>query len=176
MMVERDEPEYITVGRIGAPFGVRGWVKVYSYTEFPGNILGYEPWYLRTANKPDAAWQVANVEEAKEHGNGIVAKFAGCDDRDAAALMRGTDIAIQRDQLPPPEEGEYYWADLVGLRVVNLEGTDLGTVDHLMETGANDVLVVKGERERLIPYVMDVFIHDVNLEAGVIRVDWDADF
>lgn len=176
MMAERDDPAYITVGSIGAPYGVRGWVKVHSYTEAPANILGYEPWYLRAANKPDAPWQTAEVEDAKEHGKGIVAKFADCDDRDAAALMRGTDIAIHRDQLPPAEEGEYYWVDLVGLRVVTLDGTDLGSVDHLMETGANDVLVVKGERERLIPFVMDVIVQDVDLASGVIRVDWDADF
>lgn len=175
-MVERDDPEYITVGCIGAPFGVKGWVKVQSYTESPANILGYEPWYLRVANKPNAPWRVAKVEDAKDHGKAIVAKFDGCDDRDAAALMSGTDIAIHRDQLPPAEEGEYYWADMMGLRVVTLDGAELGTVDHLMETGANDVLVVKGERERLIPFVMDVVVHDVDLEAGVIRVDWDADF
>lgn len=175
-MAERDDPAYITVGCIGAPFGVKGWVKVHSYTESPENILGYDPWYLRAANKPDAPWRIAAVEDARDHGKGVVAKFEGCDDRDAALLMRGMDIAIHRDQLPPAEEGEYYWADLVGLRVVTLNGTDLGTVDHLMETGANDVLVVTGERERLIPYVMDVTVQDVDLETGVIRVDWDVDF
>lgn len=176
MMAEPDDPAYILVGRIGAPYGVRGWVKVHSFTESPQNILDYEPWYLRTAGKADAPWRVAAIEDAKDHGKGIVAKFAGCDDRDAAALSAGTDIAIHRDQLPPAEEGEYYWVDLVGLKVLTLEGADLGRVDHLMETGANDVLVVVGERERLIPFVMGVIVKDVNIEAGLIRVDWDADF
>jgi 16S rRNA processing protein RimM len=175
-MAERDHTAYITVGRIGAPYGVRGWVKVHSYTESPENILAYEPWYLRPADKPNAPWQVADVEEARDHGKGVVAKFEGCNDRDAAALLRGMDIAIQRAQLPPAEAGEFYWVDLVGLRVVTLDGTELGTVDHLMETGANDVLVVKGERERLIPYVMETIVRDVDLDAGIIRVDWEADY
>ena len=167
---------WITVGTVGAPYGVKGWVKIQSHTEIPGNILDYDPWYLRPEKAGDAEWREVPVEAAREHGKGIVAKFAGCDDRDAAALMRGQLIAVRREQLPAPQEGEYYWVDLVGLRVETLDGTDLGVVDHLMATGANDVLVVKGERQRLIPFVMDHVVREVDLDAGVIRVDWQADY
>jgi 16S rRNA processing protein RimM len=181
-MAERDAEDYLIVGRIGAPYGVRGWVKVFSHTEYPENLLDYDPWYLsgpRSAKTDAPNWRRCVVEEAKTHGKGIIAKLAGYDDRDAATLLRGVDIAIRKEQLPPPKEGEYYWVDLVGLEVENLAGESFGKVDHLLETGANDVLVVKGgpdEPDMLIPYVMDVFIKEVDLDAGVIRVDWEADY
>lgn len=173
-MVE-NQTVYITVGKIGAPYGVRGWVKVQSFTETIENLLDYEPWYVRKSGNGDT-WKTASVEEAKIHGKGIIAKFTGCDDRDAAISMRGQEIAIRRDQLPEPAEGEYYWIDLEGLEVKTLDGISLGRVDHMLETGANDVMVVKGERERLIPFVMVHIVHDVDLKGGVIRVDWDPDF
>ena len=167
---------YITVGKIGAPYGVRGFVKVQSFTESIENLLEYDPWYLGNESGDNQHWTEIPVEEARVHGKGIIAKFEGCHDRDAAARLTGQDIAIRRDQLPESEEGEYYWVDLIGLEVKTLEGISLGTVDHLMETGANDVLVVKGDRERLIPYVPGHIVHEVNIESGIIRVDWDADF
>lgn len=187
---------YITVGKIGSPFGVRGWVKVTSYTEQTDNLLDYDPWYLPATrpvtgldseNDPGGAsgspqgkspteWRLADVTEAKVHGSGLVARFKNCDDRDAAALLNGLEIAIRRDQLPKADSGEYYWADLEGLEVKTLGGVSLGFVDHLLETGANDVLVVKGERERLIPYVRDHIVKAVDLEAGLIQVDWDPDY
>jgi 16S rRNA processing protein RimM len=186
-MAELDAEDYLIVGRIGAPYGVRGWVKIFSYTEHPENLLDYDPWFLgkqkvseaKSAKTGQPSWRACVVEEAKTHGKGIVAKLQGCDDRDAATLLRGLEIAIHKEQLPPAEEGEYYWVDLIGLKVENLAGVSFGRVDHLLETGANDVLVVKGEAgepERLIPYVMDVFIKEVDLDAGIIRVDWEADY
>lgn len=175
-----NETVYITVGKIGAPYGVRGWVKVQSFTELIENLLDYKPWYLckqptsRTGSPQ--TWIESSPEEAKIHGKGIIAKFTGCDDRDAAALLRGQEIAIRRDQLPEPEEGEYYWVDLEGLEVLTLNGDSLGRIDHMMETGANDVMVVKGERQRLIPFVLEHIVREVNIEGGFIRVDWDPDF
>ncbi len=174
-MTELD-PAWITVGRIGAPYGVKGWVKVQSYTEIPSNILDYAPWYLRPEKAKGTAWREADIDGARVHGKGIVAKFAGCADRDAAALMRGQEIAVRRDQLPAAEDGEYYWFDLVGLRVETLAGVELGRVSEMMATGANDVMVVKGERERLIPFVTGHIVKDVDLSSGVIRVDWEADY
>ena len=174
--MSKSDPAWITVGRIGAPYGVKGWVKIQSHTEIPSNILDYDPWYLRPEKAVDADWREARLDGAREHGKGIVAKFAGCDDRDAAVLMRGQEIAVRREQLPAAEEGEYYWVDLVGLRVETLDGSELGRVDHLMATGANDVLVVEGERQRLIPFVTGHIVKDVDLDAGVIRVDWQADY
>ncbi len=174
--MSKSDPAWITVGRIGAPYGVKGWVKIQSHTEIPSNILDYDPWYLRPEKAADADWREARLDGARVHGKGVVAKFAGCDDRDAAVLMRGQEIAVRREQLPAAEEGEYYWIDLVGLRVETLDGTELGRVDHLMATGANDVLVVEGERQRLIPFVTGHIVKDVDLDAGVIRVDWQADY
>ncbi len=174
--MSKSDPAWITVGRIGAPYGVKGWVKIQSHTEIPSNILEYDPWYLRPEKAADAEWREAPLDEAREHGKGIVAKFTGCNDRDAAARMRGQEIAIRREQLPAPEEGEYYWVDLIGLRVETLDGTDLGTVSDLMATGANDVLVVQGDRQRLIPFVMGPIVKAVDLDAGLIRVDWQADY
>lgn len=173
-----NETVYLTVGKIGAPYGVRGWVKVYSYTEQVGNLLDYDPWYLLITGQSTgpAEWRLADVVEAKEHGKGLVVKFEHCDDRDAAALLNGQEIAIRREQLPQTEAGEYYWIELEGLEVKTLEGISLGVVDHLFETGANDVLVVKGEHERLIPYVKDHVVKAVDLEAGFIQVDWDPDY
>lgn len=173
---------YITVGKIGAPYGVRGWVKVQSFTESVENLLDYEPWYLHSRgsesgeSSENVTWVEASVVEAKLHGKGIIAYFEGCEDRDAAVLMGGLEIAIRRDQLPEPEEGEYYWADLEGLEVKTLDGVSLGKVDHMMATGANDVMVVVGERERLIPYVLEHIVHEVDIEGGTIRVDWDPEF
>lgn len=166
---------YITVGKIGAPYGVRGWVKVHSFTESVENLLDYEPWYLGKAGCQDN-WTATPVEQAKIHGKGIIARFEGCNDRDAAAAIKGLVIAVRRDQLPQPDEGEYYWIDLEGLEVITLAGISLGRIDHMMETGANDVMVVKGERERLIPYVPGHVVQEVDIEGGVIRVDWDPEY
>jgi 16S rRNA processing protein RimM len=162
----------IILGRISGLFGVRGWVKVYSHTSPRDGILRYKTWYLHQ----DGGWQAHKLAAGQAQGKGVVAKLAGFEDRDQAAALVGIDIAITRDQLPRLEPGEYYWADLEGLRVENLEGVDLGVVSHLFETGANDVLVVKGERERLIPYTMGEAVKEVDLQAGRILVDWDPDF
>ncbi|HEX7045687.1 MAG TPA: ribosome maturation factor RimM [Burkholderiales bacterium] len=159
----------ITVGRVVGLFGVRGWVKVYSYTRPREAILQYDPWYLCLAGE----WRERALAEGRMQGEGVIARLAGYEDRDTAAALVGADIAILAAQLPPTGEREYYWADLEGLRVVNLAGDELGIVSHLFETGANDVLVVRGERERLIPFA-DSVVREVDLEAGVLRVDWDA--
>jgi 16S rRNA processing protein RimM len=183
----KNDSMYLMVGRIGAPYGVRGWVKVQSFTESVENLLDYDPWFFdsresasrkkdSSASSKPTVWIEAPLLEAKIHGKGIVARFEGCDDRDAAVPMAGQEIFIRRDQLPKPEKDEYYWIDLEGLEVKTLENVLLGTVDHIEATGANDVLVVKGQRERLIPYVLDHIVHEVNIEAGFIRVDWDPDF
>ena len=165
--------DFIPVGRILAAYGVKGWVKVNSFTE-PANRIGtYRPLYGR---RERGEWRPVELLEARIHGKGVVARIAGCDDRDAAERLRGLELAITREQLPRPAPNDYYWIDLIGTRVLTLAGDDLGQVDNLMETGANDVLVVKGERDRLIPFILEQVIKEVDLEAGVIRVDWDTDF
>ncbi len=164
--------EFVTVGRISGLFGVRGWVKVFSHTEPRDNIVHYDPWYLRIGGN----WREVRVADGHAQGKGVVAHVEGIDDRDAASGLVGCDIAIRREQLPALAPDEYYWSDLIGLKVVTVDGMALGTVDHLIETGANDVLVVKGERERLIPYLRGDVITEVDLENGLLRVDWDPEF
>jgi 16S rRNA processing protein RimM len=165
-------PELVTVGKVAGFYGVTGWVKVYSYTQPRDNILKYSPWQLRLEGQQ---WTM-EVLEGRRHGQGIVASLAGCVDRDAARRLLGAEISVARSQLSPLAHEEYYWTDLVGLRVVNRDGVELGRVDHLLETGANDVLVVQGDRERLIPYLPADVVLEVDLEDGVLRVDWDVDF
>lgn len=165
-------PDIVPVGRISGVYGVRGWVRVFSYTQPRENIINYQPWYLKQGDD----WIERRLAEGRQHGKGVVARFADCEDRDKAAAMIGAEIGIQRSQMPRPEPGQYYWADLIGLRVTNLDGDELGVVDHLIETGANDVLVVHGDRERLIPFVLEQVVVSVNLEQGEIQLDWDKDF
>jgi len=159
------------MGRIAAPFGVKGWLKVQTFTAAADGLLSYRKWWIGSGSD----WQERAVAEARVQGPGLVALLAGCADRDAAARLRGRQIAVPRAALPAPQQNEYYWADLIGLSVVNGAGQAFGRVARVMETGANDVLVVAGERERLIPFIADV-IGGVDLEAGVVRVNWDADF
>jgi len=166
------ERHSIVLGRVTGLYGVQGWVKVFSDTRPREAITRYSPLMLGHEEN----WREAPVDGAKAHGKGVIIKFQGCDDRDAAAALMGQEIAVWRDQLPPLPDGEYYWADLVGLEVINEEGVQLGTVDSLFETGANDVIVVKGERERLIPYVSGDVVRKVDLTAGTMTVDWDPDF
>lgn len=162
----------VILGEISGIYGVRGWVKVYSYTKPLENITEYNPWLIRM----HGAWREARVVSAKRHGKGIVALLEGYNDRDQARELIGVEIAISRDRLPALEKDEYYWADLIGLRVVHVDGTNMGKVDHLFSTGANDVVVVKGDKERLIPFVQGDVIKKIDLEAGEIQVDWPLEF
>ncbi len=162
----------LTVGRIVGIHGVDGWVKLESWTEPRLRIFSYRPWRLTLAG---SEFEVA-AAQGHEQGKGMVAKLPGCDDRDAAAKLIGATIQVPRAALPKPKRGEYYWADLEGLAVVTVDGVDFGKVSHLFATGANDVLVVKGERERLIPFVTGQFVKEVDLKTGRITVDWDPEF
>jgi len=162
----------IVVGRIAGLYGVRGWVKVYSWTEPREAIVGYSPWQVKLAGE----WREMRVAEGRKQGKGVVVRLEGCNDRDMAATLMGADIAVFRSQLPETAAGEYYWTDLVGLKVVTLDDVELGMVKSLMETGANDVLVVQGERERLIPFLVGDVVVDVDLEHQLMRVDWDPEF
>ncbi|MDE2407608.1 MAG: ribosome maturation factor RimM [Xanthomonadaceae bacterium] len=166
-------PRMIVVGRLHGAFGVRGEVKLESHTTPENAIARYQPWTLRDARGNEHLCEGAKVREG---GKGLIASLPGIEDRDAADALRGTDILVPRSALPSPAPGEYYWVDLEGLRVVNLDGADFGVVSHLFNNGANDVLVVQGERERMIPFVLPAYVTSVDIEAGVVTVDWDADF
>lgn len=163
---------YVVVGRISGLYGVRGWCKIYSWTEPRENILKYSPWYIKQGGE----WQEHKLAGGKRHGKGVVAQLKDCDDRDTAAGFVNAMIAVKREQLPPAEEGEFYWSDLIGLVVKTTEGIELGKVKQMMPTGSNDVLVVDGDRERLIPFIQEDIIKKVDLDAAVIEVDWDPEF
>jgi len=171
----------VNVGRITAVYGVKGWVKVHSYTEPQENLFEYHPWFLKTKH----GVKKIEIDDARPHGDAFVAHIVGVDDRDLAMQYTAADIGIERDLLPELDEGEYYWSQLEGLVVfTQYEGTRqrLGVVSKIMETGANDVLVVAADaesidkRERLIPYVPEQFVLSVDLNAGEMLVDWDPGF
>lgn len=159
------------MGRIVGAFGVKGWIRLQPITDEPASLLDYVSWWI----EDEGGWKASKIEKSQLHGQEVVAKLAGCDDRDAAAHYRGRNIAIARSDFPAAGENEFYWADLVGLKVVNREGVDFGTISRIFETGANDVLVVEGDRERLIPFTEHV-VHEVDLAGRVIRIDWGADY
>ena len=160
----------IVVGRIAGVFGVRGWVRVRSFTDPPGNILRYGPWCVG-----DTIHKDYRVTDGSVHGRGVIAHLEGVDDRDVARALIGASIRVPRAQFDAPAPGEFYWSDLIGLQVMNLEGIVLGRVSELLETGANDVLVVQDDRRRLVPFVPAV-VRSVDLATGLISVDWDPDF
>ncbi|HEY9400198.1 MAG TPA: ribosome maturation factor RimM [Luteimonas sp.] len=163
----------LLLGRVHGAFGVRGELKFESFTEPRSAVLRYQPWLLRDAQGRE---REAGQARGRETAKGLVVTLPGVDDRDAAEALRGAEVYAPRSALPPPKPGEYYWVDLEGLRVVNLEGADFGIVSHLFSTGANDVLVAHGDRERMIPFLEPDYIKSVDFDAGVVTVDWDADF
>ena len=163
----------ILLGRVHRAFAIRGELKLESFTDPEAAIFRYQPWLLRDAQGRER--ELAGVR-GREGAKGLVATFPGIEDRDAAEALRGAELYAPRSVLPPPKPGEYYWVDLEGLRVLNLDGADFGTVSHLFSTGANDVLVARGDRERMIPFLEPDYIRSVDFESGVVIVDWDADF
>ena len=164
--------QQINIGRISGVFGVKGWVKVFSFTDNRGGILNYSPWLLKKDNET----RLLDVIDGKLQGRAVVAQLDGVNDRDQAASLIGWDIFITPEQLPKAAKGEYYWSDLIGLNVETNVGVQLGVVESLMETGANDVVIVKGERERVIPFLQGQTIINIDLDAGRMVVDWDPDF
>lgn len=164
----------VIMGKIAAPYGVLGWVKVLPDTETLDGLLQYATWQVGR----DEDWQSYVPVNAKVHNDILLVKLRGVDDRDAALVLKGKLVAVPRDELPIPGKDEYYWSDLIGLNVKNLQEIDFGEVTDVFETGANDVLVVTDKvtkQERLIPFVGQVVLN-VDLDAKRIQVDWDADF
>ncbi len=167
--------EFIPVGKISGAFGIKGWVKVFSFTDPRTNILEYSPLFLSRQGE----WIEIKVSGGHLQGKGVVMGIANVTDRDQVQPLIGSELAIKREQLEPAEEDEFYWSDLQGLTVMNLDDETLGQVDHLLETGANDVLVVKAKgdnTERLIPFVMEDIVKAVDLDKQLIQVDWSKDY
>jgi 16S rRNA processing protein RimM len=163
---------WVVLGKVSGLYGIKGWVKIFSYTEPRESIIDYNPIFLNIDNE----WQEFQISDGELQGKGMAIRIQGIEDRDAAASLLNCDIAISREQLAELSPGEFYWADLEGLKVITVSGVELGTVSHLFTTGANDVVVVKGERERLIPFLRDDVIIDIDLEQNIMRVDWDPEF
>lgn len=167
----------IVLGRIVAPFGVQGWVKIQPFGDDPQAWRKMPHWWLSADDKAaPQAWRQVALNACRVHGKSLVAALQDVSDRDAANALSGHYLAAPRAALPPPAEDEFYWADLIGLAVENTAGTALGTVSGLLATGAHDVLQVRdGETERLIPFVA-AYVLEVDSAAGCIRVDWEADW
>lgn len=159
----------IVLGRIAGLFGVRGWVKVFSHTEPREAVVKYDGLLYRKRDE----WLPLSIVEGRRHAKTVIARIAAIDDREQAATMVGAEIGIRREALPEPGNGQYYWSDLEGLKVVDEDGTDFGRVSYMLETGANDVMVLQGERERLIPFVMEKVVKIVDLEKREIVVSWE---
>jgi len=168
-----DAAPMVIMGRVAGAQGILGWVKLKTYTEFDESLSQFPVWWLGDEQRP---WREIGVEKFAVQSKGLIARFAGCNDRTAAEKYKGLLIAVPRSSLPQPEEDEYYWIDLIGLNVVDVAGESLGVVDGLMDTGANEVLCVRGANgEILIPFIAGV-IQQVSLSENVIRVDWAADW
>jgi 16S rRNA processing protein RimM len=171
----QEDKSQIIVGRIGGAHGVRGWMKIMSYTRPKENIFTYSPWLIHA----NGAWQEIDIEESQQRGERLLVKMTGIDSPEEARVYMNSDIAITREQLPKLDKGEYYWRDLIGLDVINQDEINLGKISQITETGANDVLVVSKDDENktsiLIPLVMDVYIKQVDLIAKTIHVDWQIE-
>jgi 16S rRNA processing protein RimM len=174
--------DHVLVARIGAVYGVKGWVKLISFTDPPKNILGYQKFMTLQRDGQGEKLMSLTIDQSKSQGKDIIAHIKGCDDRELARSHTGSSLYLPKSALPELGASEFYWYQLQGLRVINRQGEDLGKVSYLLETGANDVLVVQGdtssidEEERLIPYLRDQVIEQVDLEQGLIRVSWEKDF
>ena len=163
----------VIMGRVASAHGIRGWIKVQPYTEYVDSLLGYSTWWIGHEHGP---WQEVKVLQCESHLKTLAALLPNCLDRNAAEKLKGLLIAVPRDQLPEQPEDEYYWSDLIGLPVINESGVNLGKVEQLLETGANQVLMVNGENGQiLIPFVASA-IKQVDIPNKCIRVDWAADY
>lgn len=169
-----DAQDKIVVGKVSGVYGVKGWIKIFSYTEPREGIAEYSPWYLKQSGVNQGQWQQVRLEQGKRHAKTVIAKLEGFDDRNESMMLTGAVIGVDPELMDSSGDGVYYWRDLIGLRVVNQQGVELGLVEKLIETGANDVLVVKADTgERLIPWTLGNAVVEVDMEKSIILVDWD---
>ena len=170
-LTPHSDEKKLLVGKINGFFGVQGWVKIFSYTEPRKNILEYQPWYFID----DGAYKAIEMTTGREQSKTIVAHVKGIDSKDQAVQLIGKSLYIDKDQLPQLDDNEHYWHELVGFRVINKDGIDLGVVDYLVDTGSNNVLVIKGNKEHWIPYI-EPYLVSIDKQNRVINVDWDENF
>lgn len=176
---DKKQSDMIIVGKLGSSYGIRGWIKIFSYTEQSESIFAYKPWYLNIRGK----WQEIELDDWKKHKNAFIGKLAGVSDRDDVQAYTNYEIGVSVKQFPELPQGRFYWKDLYGMRVETTAGYDLGTVSEIMETGSNDVLVVTAntkdafnQKERLIPFLRPQVIKNIDVSANRIEVDWDPGF
>jgi len=167
----QENDKKLLVGKINGFFGLQGWVKVFSYTNPRTNILNYSPWSINV----DGDFQTIEITNGREQSKTIVAHIKGVDSREDSQKFIGQDVYIDKDQLPKLPKGEYYWHELIGFDVINQDQVKLGIVDYFVETGANNILVVKGNKEHWIPYI-EPFLVSIDSKNKIILVDWDKDF
>ena len=170
-LTPHSDEKKLLVGKINGFFGVQGWVKIFSYTEPRKNILEYQPWYFID----DGTYKPIEMTTGREQSKTIVAHVKGIDNKDQAVQLIGKSLYIDKDQLPQLDDNEHYWHELVGFRVINKDGIDLGVVDYLVDTGSNNVLVIKGNKEHWIPYI-EPYLVSIDKQNRVINVDWDENF
>lgn len=167
---ENTSCDYIIVGKIGSTYGIHGWLKIQSFTGNIADVLDYEPWYI----EDHSGWKLIKREAGKLHGKGVIAKLDGYNNPEKARLLTGKSIAVKRTQLPALKDNEFYWRDLEGLTVINQHNEELGVISYMIETGANDVLVIqKNNKEHAIPYLPDDVVISIDLEKRIMRVNWD---
>jgi len=171
-MIDRpgDGRKFVPIGHISGVHGIKGWVKIYSLTDPREAIFEYQPWLLGDSREE------TRIVQGKKHGKHLIALLENVDAREQAESLVNRPITVYRDQFPELPEDEFYWTDLLGLTVRLADGTELGTIEKMLATGAHDVMVVRGERERLIPFVQEQFVKSVSLDDGIVVVDWDPDF
>ena len=165
-----DARKVVQIGHVSGVHGIQGWVKIYSLTDPREAIFEYQPWLLGESREE------IRIAQGKKHGKHLVALLENLNDRDQAENLVNRPIAVYRDQFPELPDDEFYWTDLLGLTVRLGNGSELGTIEKMLATGAHDVMVVRGERERLIPFVREQYVKSVNLDDGIVVVDWDPDF
>ncbi len=183
------DKKYIMLGKLNAHHGVKGWLKVFSYTDPKQNILSYSDVFLfkdrQVAEESHSLpyWKKVKLVNGRLQGKGVVVHIDGYNNREAATELIGSSIGVLRDSLAKLDEGDFYWVDLIGLKVINQEGMALGNITDMLPTAANDVMIVKPsvindglQEEYLIPYIMGQYVFDVDLDAGIVQVDWDIDF
>lgn len=167
------ETDWVVVGRIGRPHGIKGFVTIHSFTEPRENILRYSNDYHLFLND---SWQPVNLLSVEIHTKAIIARIEGFPEREVVTQLTNAEIAVPKSRLPILDSGEYYWHELLGMSVVNHDGGSLGQVIEIMPTGSNDVLVVQGKKRYLIPYLLNQFIIGINAQEKLITVNWDVDF
>lgn len=162
--------QYVTVGKVGAPKGVKGWVKITSYTEIPDQIFDFDSWLVGTEKK------VMVIAEHQRQSDKLIARFEQCTDRNSAQELTNRDIVVKREQLPELGENQHYWSDLEGLAVTTTDDVMLGEVVEIFSTGSNDVLIVEGKKRHLIPFIKEEVIIQVDMPEKRIVVNWDPEF